>query len=160
MNIALRFLLTALLLSLSACDVKDAWQLDIYYPGSGQSGTLRAADVAGKVLVINYWAEWCKPCIEEIPELNKFAEAEQNRVVVLGVNFDDKQAGALHEALQKVAMAYPSITSKPAAVFTLPDINGLPTTLIVDEHGVLKAQLLGPQTRDSLQAALDRIAKP
>jgi len=156
----LRFLLSGLLLLLSACDTKNTWQLDIYHPASGQADTLKAADVAGKLLVINYWAEWCKPCLEEIPELNKFAEANSDRVVLLGVNFDDKQGAALREALQKVAMAYPSITSKPAAVFALPEISGLPTTLIIDADGVLKEQLLGPQTRDSLQAALGRITKP
>jgi thiol-disulfide isomerase/thioredoxin len=149
-------LLALLLTGCDASDSKHPWQLDVYNPGSGKTETISAADMSHKLLVINYWAEWCKPCIEEIPELNKFADAEQDRVVVLGVNFDDKQGAALGEALQKVAMAYPAITSKPAAVFTLPEISGLPTTLIIDEHGVLKEQLLGPQSYESLQDTLHR----
>ncbi|MFT4997247.1 MAG: thiol-disulfide isomerase/thioredoxin, partial [Flavobacteriales bacterium] len=45
------------------------------------------ANAKGKWTYINYWATWCKPCIEEIPELNEFA-AQNPYLVVLGVNFD------------------------------------------------------------------------
>ena len=159
MTTLLRFLLTGLLLSLLACDAKNSWQLDVYHPITGQAGTINAADVAGKLLVINYWAEWCKPCIEEIPELNQLAAAEQGRALVLSVNFDNKQGEALQAAVKKVGITYPAVTSKISTVLTLPEISGLPTTLVVDEHGVLKEQLLGPQTRESLRAALDQITK-
>ena len=48
---------------------------------------LQQKDWKGKWVYINYWAEWCKPCAEEIPELNKFAAATPS-VLVLSVNFD------------------------------------------------------------------------
>lgn len=150
-------LLVLLLTGCDASDVKHPWQLEIYNPASGNTDTIRATDMAHKLLVINYWAEWCKPCIKEMPELNRLAQTEQNRAVVLGVNFDNKKDAALQEAMQKVGMTFPAITANSATVFALPEITGLPTTVILDEHGVLKEQLLGPQSYESLQGALDRI---
>ena len=149
--IALACLLTA------SCDQsisKHGWEIDVFDSASGQTHHIAETDIAHKLLVINYWAEWCKPCIAEIPELNRFAQAEQQHVVVIGVNFDNKQGTGLQEAMKKVGMAFPAALTKPETLFTLPEISGLPTTLILDEHGVLKKQLLGPQTYDSLEAAI------
>jgi len=144
---------------MAGCDQttpKHQWQLNVFNPGSNQTSTISESSVSHQLLVINYWAEWCKPCREEIPELNHFAQAEQNHVVVLGVNFDDKQSAALQEAVHKLGITFPVTTSNPATLFSLPEITGLPTTLILDEHGVLKEQLPGPQTLNSLEAALLR----
>ena len=64
-----------LLLTLAACS-----------PTGKNVGTLQLDELRGQWVVINYWAIWCKPCIQEIPELNKLAELPQ--VTVLGVNYD------------------------------------------------------------------------
>jgi thiol-disulfide isomerase/thioredoxin len=132
---------------------KKSWQLSVYDPTSNQTHLITPQDVTQKVLIINYWAEWCKPCITEIPELNHFAAVHSDRIVMLGVNFDNKQGAALQDATHTVGMTFPAIISDPAKVFALPEITGLPTTLILDEHGILKEQLLGPQTLSSLEAA-------
>ena len=152
--------LLALTLLITGCEPSAPnkhWQLAVFDPATHQTRTLTQQDVTHKLLVINYWAEWCKPCIAEIPELNRFAQAEAQRAVVIGVNFDNKQSAELETAIQKANMAFPVTITKPDSLFTLPEISGLPTTLILDEHGVLKKQLLGPQTYESLKAA---IAKP
>jgi len=69
----MKYLLLATLL-LVACADQD------------QTTTFHSADYRGQWVVINYWAEWCKPCIKEIPELNGLDRREGYRV--LGANFD------------------------------------------------------------------------
>ena len=60
---------------------------------SGDSPTASLEELRGQWVVINYWAQWCKPCIEEIPELNAL-DQKYEQVTVLGVNYD----GAIGEA--------------------------------------------------------------
>jgi len=130
------------------------WQLTILNPVTHHIQTIQEADTAHKRIVINYWAEWCKPCREEIPELNRFAAAHRDTVLMLGFNFDNLSETALQTSTNRVGMSFPVLINNPAKIFTLPAIDGLPTTLILDEHGILKEKLAGPQTLASLEAAL------
>ena len=57
-------------------------------------------------LVINYWAEWCKPCIKEVPELNAL-DAKYPQVAVLGVNFDGVTGAELQGQVEKLGIAFP-----------------------------------------------------
>jgi thiol-disulfide isomerase/thioredoxin len=143
------------LLAISACNPSATnWQLEILDPAAPPRHTLLAREARGKRIFINYWAEWCKPCITEIPELNQFARLHPDSVIVLGFNFDQKQGAELLAAMEKVAIAFPAIRHNPAAVFALPEIGGLPTTLVLDEQGRLITALTGPQTTATLEEAL------
>jgi len=147
----------ALSLLLAACErsaPRNTWQLEVLDPISHQTRTVTETDLSHKWLVINYWAEWCKPCREEIPELNRFAVAHKDTVLVLGFNFDNLAETALQTSVSHAGITYPALLNNPAKTFTLPDVDGLPTTFLLDEHGALKKQLAGPQTLTSLEAAL------
>lgn len=149
------FCCLAILLAISACSKSPpGWQLDTLDPATAQNRALRAADSTGKRIFINYWAEWCKPCITEIPELDHFARQYPDRVILLGVNFDRKQGAELQAAMQKTGMSFPAALTDPATVFAIPDISGLPTTLVLDEQGRLITALIGPQTMATLEQAL------
>jgi thiol-disulfide isomerase/thioredoxin len=150
-----QFLLAlAILLAASACHQRPDWQLDILDPVTQITSSLSANDIPGKRIFINYWAEWCKPCITEIPELNHFALQHKEKVMVLGFDFDRKQGAELLAAMQKIGMAFPATLIDPATVFAIPEISGLPTTLVLDEQGRLITALMGPQTMATLEQAL------
>lgn len=103
--------------------------------------------------MINYWAEWCKPCIEEIPELNEFARLNAMRARVLMVNYDGARGDALREQARRLGITTTLLESDPAARFGYPRPQALPTTFVIDPDGKLRATLLGPQTVASLGAA-------
>jgi thiol-disulfide isomerase/thioredoxin len=147
-----RHLILAALLFLYACSA--GWQLQVFDPAAQQTHELKPSDVAHKKLVINYWAEWCKPCLQEIPQLDQFAASHRDTVLVLAMNFDHLKEDALHTAIQKADITYPSLITDPSTVFTLPEISGLPTTLILDDQGKVIQVLTGAQTQQSLEAAL------
>lgn len=144
----------AVLLTTSTCRQGPDWQLEILDPSTQVTSFLSENDIAGKRIFINYWAEWCKPCITEIPELNRFALQHQDKVVVLGFNFDRKQGAELVNTMKKTAVAFPAALTDPASVFAIPEISGLPTTLVLDEQGRLITALMGPQTMTTLEQAL------
>lgn len=138
---------------LVACD-SSHWELPVLDPADSKARNLTANDSRGQRIVINYWAEWCKPCLTEIPELNHFAVQHAGHAILLGRNFDNLEGDALLAAMGKVQMAFPAVTVDPGTVFPLPEVTGLPTTVVLDEQGRLITVLLGPQTAASLESAL------
>jgi thiol-disulfide isomerase/thioredoxin len=106
-------------------------------------------DLRGQWLVINYWAQWCKPCIEEIPELNALDHAF-DQVSVLGVNFDGDSGDQLSSQIETLGLDFPVLPYDPARELGTSRPVVLPTTLIVDPSGILVQTLVGPQTFESL----------
>jgi len=107
--------------------------------------------------VINYWAIWCKPCREEIPELNQLNQIEN--VVVLGVNFDSKVGEALVSDADDLGIAF-DIIDDPASSLNITRPSVLPTTLVLSPEGTLVARLVGPQTAESIMAHIDPDKRP
>lgn len=110
---------------------------------------------AGRWVVINYWAQWCKPCLEEIPELNALAEKYPN-IAVLGVNFDGATGEELATQVAKFEIQFPVLAVDPAEQLGTTRPVVLPTTLILNPEGVLVGTLIGPQTLQSLALATQR----
>lgn len=109
-------------------------------------------------LVINYWATWCKPCRQEVPELNLLQqELTQQSIQVLGVNFDKLEGNALISASKSLDIRFPVLAEDPAARFNLPAGRGLPFTHIVDNNGKLAATLLGEQSRQNILNKLQQL---
>lgn len=109
----------------------------------------------GRWLVVNYWAEWCKPCREEIPELNQFSLQHKATTNVVGINFDGANGDMLQQQARQLGIAFELMTTDPAQRGHWPKPQVLPTTLIVDPAGKLVQTLTGPQTQASLSVALE-----
>ncbi len=111
---------------------------------------------SGQWLVVNYWAEWCRPCIEEIPELAAFATANEGRARVLLVNFDDVKEPEL--SVQATRLGIPPglvMERDPARELGLERPQVLPSTFVIDPDGTLRATLRGAQTAAKLTAAIE-----
>jgi thiol-disulfide isomerase/thioredoxin len=134
-------LILAAVLSLLGCTKHD--------PGTTLSSLER---LQGQWVVINYWAQWCAPCIKEIPELNRL-DQDYAQVTVVGVNYDGTNGHELELQRQKLGVTFASLESDPAAQLGIPRPVVLPTTLILDPTGRLVATLIGPQTLASLVQA-------
>lgn len=112
---------------------------------------LLEAQTRDQVVLINYWAEWCKPCLTEIPELNRF-NRERSGVQVVGVNFDGVSGEALEALINKFSIEFPVLATDPAPGLGVPRPGVLPTTLVLNTRGEVVRTLLGPQTFESLDA--------
>ncbi|KAA1192834.1 TlpA family protein disulfide reductase [Pseudohalioglobus sediminis] len=142
----------ALVLTLAACT----------NPEEGADNTvprLNLPDYQGRWLVVNYWAEWCKPCIKEIPELNSL-DQRYAQIAVLGVNFDGNTGAELETQVEKLGIAFPTLLEDPAAQLGMQKPSVLPTTLVFDPDGRLANTLVGPQTLESLALATGQAAMP
>jgi thiol-disulfide isomerase/thioredoxin len=119
--------------------------------GSKSPAYPNSLDTTGDWTFVNYWAEWCKPCIKEIPELNQLHL--RSGVRVLGVNYDGAIGDDLQTQLDRLGVAFPTLGTDPAARYGTDRPQVLPTTLVIDPRGQLREILVGPQTEASLLAA-------
>lgn len=104
----------------------------------------------GEWTYINYWAQWCKPCIKEIPELNALHLQDGYRV--LGVNYDGEVGEELQRQLDALGVAFPTLDTDPSQRFAVDRPQVLPTTLVIGPDGDLREVLIGPQTKETLLA--------
>lgn len=138
--------ITALVLGLVGCESRQLHLLD------ADSEAWEA--YRGRWVVINYWAEWCKPCREEVPELNRFFSLFQQQVAVLGVNFDQPGEAELRRQVEVMGVNFPVLMQDPFALLGYSRPAVLPTTLIFTVDGKLQHTLVGPQSVESLQRRL------
>ena len=107
---------------------------------------------SGTWRVINYWAQWCKPCIKEIPELNELAH-KHPEITVLGVNYDGATGEQLAQQVAELGITFTNLATDPAAELGMDRPRVLPTTVILTPTGELSTTLVGPQTLASLLRA-------
>ena len=123
------------------------------YDGAGNS--IRSEDYEGRYLLINYWAEWCHPCLAEIPELNLLAEEYKEDILVIGVNFDGLLAEELLLQQERLGIRFRVVTSDPVTQFGYEPPEVLPTSYLFDPEQKLIATLVGPQTRESIISLIE-----
>lgn len=120
----------------------------------------RLSDFAGKAIVVNWYASWCGPCIDEIPEFQAAQQALGDQVVFLGVDYQEDQASAL-SILSDLKATYPAVLDAQGAVADHYRVGqgggGLPTTFFLDKDGVLRGQVTGRVTPEKLTENLAKV---
>ena len=127
----------------AACSKTPQWQT-----WAGDSGQFE--DWRGDWIVINYWASWCKPCIEEIPELNDLQTKASFPLRVYAVNYDQVEGDKLRAEAAAINLQFPSLTEDPSSKLNYQRPMALPTTVIISPQGNIVAELQGPQTAEGL----------
>ena len=133
------------LLLLFACQKND---IEVY---NGSNTNLNKLD--GNWIVINYWADWCAPCIKEIPELNEFADDNKD-IFVFTFNFDQLDQEDLEPIAKKFNIQVPSLITHPRDIWGIQTPPAVPATFFINPNGELVLSLFRPQTKDALNNIL------
>jgi len=111
-----------------------------------QDGDRKVAlhDFKGQVVVVNFWATWCGPCVQEMPSLVEMAQRVKPKgVTVLGVSIDVDEA-AYKKFLQQHGVTFMTVRDPDQKSAALYGTTGWPETFIVDRQGVLRRKFVGP----------------
>lgn len=141
--IAIAAFATLLLAAVSATRGKEGTSVGdeaLTIAGKGSSGqSLSSEDFSGKILVVDFWASWCPPCREKIPDLVSIQETYQENVQVLGVNLDTK-ADLLSEYERVNSLNFPSIHEGATSIAEDFGVNAIPLLLVIDQEGIIRAR--------------------
>ena len=103
------------------------------------------AGLRGKVVWVDFWASWCPPCQAETPVLRDLYERDRGRgLEVVAVSVQESTADDVRRYVATYALPYPVIADLSGAVFRAWRVYGLPTQVILDRDGVIRAVVQGP----------------
>ncbi len=105
----------------------------------------------GKWVLVNFWATWCPPCLEEIPDLVALHDNKKNNLVVLGVALDYRNGEQVKDFAEGLMVSYPIILGDRRMAAQVGPVEGLPTTYLYNPQGKLVARQMGAITRADVE---------
>jgi cytochrome c biogenesis protein CcmG, thiol:disulfide interchange protein DsbE len=120
-------------------------------------GERSLADYRGKVVVLNFWASWCPPCVDELPLLERTQRRiDGSNAIVVGVNYKDIPEDALN-FVRRFRLSYPSLRDRDGEYAEEYGARAFPETFVIDRRGRIAALRRGPVDDDWLEETLPRL---
>jgi peroxiredoxin len=112
---------------------------------------LTLSQFKGQVVVLNFWASWCAPCVEEMPSLIQMqGKLKKNGVTVVGVSIDADE-GAYHKFLKDYGVNFVAVRDEAQKSARLYGTRGWPETYIIDRSGIVRRKFIGPVNWNSIE---------
>ncbi len=119
--------------------------------------TIRLSELEGQGVMLNFWATYCKPCEQEMPFMeNLYPEYKEKGIEILAVSVDATEL-VIDRFVDRYELTFPVFHDKTGEVMRRYNVNRLPATLFIDEHGEVVEMITGGLTLDHLQENLDQI---
>lgn len=118
---------------------------------------VRLSDYRGKVVLVNFWATWCPPCIMEMPVFqDRFEKYGGEDFVILALDADETEA-PVQDFIAQNGLSFPVVIDAGAAVYQLYQVRGLPSSFFIDEDGVVRTIHIGVMTEEQLDGYLAQL---
>lgn len=110
----------------------------------------------GQPVVLNFWASWCAPCRVEMPSLQKASLTYNGRVAFIGIN-QGEDIDTITDFGNEYNVSYPLLVDPDNEVSRLYEITGLPTTIFIDQAGVVRQVIIGILSEAVLQSQVENM---
>jgi cytochrome c biogenesis protein CcmG/thiol:disulfide interchange protein DsbE len=121
-----------------------------------QGKEISLASLRGRVVAVNFWATWCEPCREEIPDLAKVYASHRNQCFeILGVAEESGSREAVAAAARELGINYPVLLDDDGRAGEAFQIPGYPRTYLIDHAGQIRATFEGAVSRRELEGLLE-----
>lgn len=125
-------------------------------------GTVSLSSMRGKVVLIDFWAQWCEPCKKELPQLDRLAKEYAGKgVAIVAVNID-KQRDNAERMVKQLGVTLPVLLDPAGSVAGTYDLPKMPTSFVVDKKGIVRyvnEGFEGPQDVSRFKQELDELTK-
>ena len=156
MLVTLNRLVGYLLLFLISISNANVFAAESFVLKDMDGATHHLSQYQGKWVIVNYWATWCPPCLEEIPDLvNLYDSRKDKDLMVIGVVFDYEATKEVLTYMDDMLMSYPVVLGDEAVVKQIGPADALPTTYIYNPQGKLVKIKRGIVSRQYLETILD-----
>ena len=122
---------------------------------------VKLSDYRGKIVILNFWATWCPPCKEEIPQMEKYykTQAKDEGVEILAVNLtnSDKDKGYIRDFVKSHEMTFPVLLDENGEVQKQYEIMTIPTTFFIDKNGKIQKKTIGPMDQGMMSKTITTI---
>jgi len=117
---------------------------DFTFPGL-DGKMIRLSDYKGKVVLVNIWATWCPPCVDEMPSMEKlYQKFKGENFEILAVSIDEPGLKAVAPFMKKSKLTFPALIDSEGTIKTVYGITGIPESFIIDKQGILIKKIIGP----------------
>ena len=123
-----------------------------------QGKKISLADYKGKIVIINFWATYCPPCIQEIPDFIDIAKEYKDKgVVVIGLSVDSVQPSEVEAFVKKAGINYPVVMATEEVTDKYGAGDGIPVTVIVAPNGKIVGVEQGLTSKDYLETHIKKL---
>lgn len=122
--------------------------------------TIKLSSLRGKKVIVNFWATWCPPCRQEMPEMEEFYSKHKNEgVEILAVNLTqaEKSRADVPEFIEEYGITFPILMDEKGNTGQLYNVSSIPATFIIDTQGVIQQEIVGPMTYNWMKKTLGAI---
>lgn len=117
--------------------------------------TVRLKDLRGKVVLLNFFATWCAPCRQEIPDFVRLYEKFHGKgFEIVGIGLDMEGAAVLAPFAKHFRIPYPILVGTRDVVVGYGDIKGVPTSFFIDQNGYIAGSFIGVRPADMLEKTI------
>ena len=125
-----------------------------------EGNSIKLSSLKGKKVILNFWASWCPPCRQEMPDMAKFYVDQKDKgIEILAVDLTntEKSREDVTNFMRANSITFPVVLDENGKVSQLYNVASIPASFIIDSQGVIQRELVGPMTYNSMKSMLGSI---
>lgn len=125
-----------------------------------EGNSIKLSSLKGKKVILNFWATWCPPCRQEMPDMAKFYVDQKDKgIEILAVDLTntEKSREDVTNFMRANSITFPVVLDENGKVSQLYNVASIPASFIIDSQGVIQRKLVGPMTYNSMKSMLGSI---